>query len=391
MTKRWITVVATVVAVAILLGFLIVAVELRRLNRESHIRLDALRTHLDKQGETVDRVIQGLLLLNNDSDIFREYLHLPDREFPAFTEREEGSESASNNKMFFDAVQRLLFENRKESALLALSNLLETEVVVEFLEAERFQVVNHQDLTSEIVRDGRRFYQLTAQVDEDGFLLESVAGSTDQVSTPGGLITALKDNTTKIEFHYSEYRRLKDGLVQLQDDETLQAAIKVRKLKLKPTDDGDSVLVLKVGTDATQTLFSVRADLESGGWSAGGTGFETLEALSRGVVEMVDGLDLRTPGEIAYDEAVVAISNLQHDEGFTAYLDTEGVTIAATGREDDYYLYRDLLSSSGDRVGSLGVHRDTGVIYLMDKDDIPITSLRTLMTNEIEKKKPPLK
>ena len=83
-------------------------------------------------------------------------------------------------------------------------------------------------------------------------------------------------------------------------------------------------------------------------------------------------------GEILTEQGRDEITGLLEDEGFLAYLKHEGLTLSGTAREDLYYYYYDLLDSDEGRSGSLAVQKNVGGIYLMDKDDVAVTSLKTL-------------
>ena len=105
--------------------------------------------------------------------------------------------------------------------------------------------------------------------------------------------------------------------------------------------------------------------------------FTDLTALKEGVLDILSQSDLRTDAEILDDLVKGEMETLLEDEAFQAHLANLGFIYKGSHREDNDYLYYDLNDSEGNTAGALALQKEFGEVYLMDKDDIPIRSLKT--------------
>ena len=111
--------------------------------------------------------------------------------------------------------------------------------------------------------------------------------------------------------------------------------------------------------------------------------FRDYEAFFQGVIRALETADTRTEEEIAEAEAKKRITAAAADPAFNAFLRNNGLTIAREPRETVHYYYFDLTRSDGTHIGSLAVQKQYGEIYLMDEDDVMISSLRRSMTSNM--------
>jgi hypothetical protein len=127
-----------------------------------------------------------------------------------------------------------------------------------------------------------------------------------------------------------------------------------------------------------RVLLSLGIDRSSAAWSFEGQSYSNSLQLSQAVIERLEAFDLRPKEEILTEQGSLEISRLLDDEGFLAYLKNSKLKLSDIPREDLYYLYYDLSNTDDQLIGSLAVQKNVGEIYLMDKDDVIITSLKTL-------------
>ncbi len=88
--------------------------------------------------------------------------------------------------------------------------------------------------------------------------------------------------------------------------------------------------------------------------------------------------DTREEGEILLDRGVERIRALYGDREFLKALEKRGLTQAAEPREDEDFVYLDLLDGEGSRQASFAVKRHTGEIHIMDGRDVPLADVDAL-------------
>ena len=80
------------------------------------------------------------------------------------------------------------------------------------------------------------------------------------------------------------------------------------------------------------------------------------------------------------------INLLAEDESFLKYLSDNGYKLSGNVREDNDYIYYDIISLSDKSIlGSFSIHKVSGEIYLTDHEEIPVSSLNRF--NSVSKKK----
>ena len=106
--------------------------------------------------------------------------------------------------------------------------------------------------------------------------------------------------------------------------------------------------------------------------------FENFETFREALINKLNAYDSRPREVILLNQRTEEISGLITDPAFMDLLKREGITLNPVFREDNDYRYFDISRLKGERIGSYAIQKHQGIVYLMDKDDVPIKSLRTL-------------
>jgi LCP family protein required for cell wall assembly len=109
------------------------------------------------------------------------------------------------------------------------------------------------------------------------------------------------------------------------------------------------------------------------------------------LVKCLENFDHRTDEEVLVDTALSRIEELIENNDFNSYLSDIGLSLSTRIREDLDYFYYDIYHLDGKKLGAFAVLKKLGEIYLVDADDIPVSSLKTLrvkdqLHNETKKK-----
>ena len=110
--------------------------------------------------------------------------------------------------------------------------------------------------------------------------------------------------------------------------------------------------------------------------------YPDFDNLKSAYVKSVKQLDLRKNEEVILDNARLELETMLAEQSFIDYIGSMDLKLAPEPREDIDYFYYDLLHSDGSRLGSLSILKKLGDIYLVDADEVPVSSLKTLELQE---------
>jgi hypothetical protein len=102
------------------------------------------------------------------------------------------------------------------------------------------------------------------------------------------------------------------------------------------------------------------------------------------LIGKLGGLDYR-------QQKVVEIQNdMNHVFAATAFIEqmrANGMRTAESTRESEIYIHYDVVDERERRIGSFGIHKERGEIFVLDRDDLPICTLRSLLSEAEDEKK----
>jgi len=339
-----------------------------------------MRTQDDRDAQTMDQLKQAVLLLTQDSHLFRQYLQLPPQSFPNFEEEKtDQPETPRTNQIFFKALDTLVKQRATEEAMIRFYSFISDSDVSALFKRVGLEK-GEQDGLSARWHDsqGRLYFILTAAPDKQGYQVKTPFTSGKEVNSVQELERFVMDHDIEIKTFYERVKGLLDNLNSIQQTGELSDILRAHNLTLgTPKERGDRTERDVVDSQG-RILLSFGIDRSEAEWSFKGKRYPNALELSRAVIESLEGLDLRPEEQIQTEQGSLEILRLLDDDGFMAYLKQSGLKLSEIPREDLYYLYYDLSTLQDYRIGSFAVQKNVGEIYLMDKDDVIITSLKTL-------------
>lgn len=360
-------------------SFLFVNWRISRLEEIIIAKDTVLRSQLDTDAQTLDLLKQRVLLLGQDTNLFRKYFQLPLHPLPSFGDEEAGEPPPETNELYFKAVKILLTQRDKEEAMAALSEFLNSPEVTDLLSRHDLTVHNHHEVDAEFWKEGETLHhRLSATVGKNSFTVLSPGADGGQVATVSDLDSYLEENAAKVDSFYQRLKRMEEELAAMEKEVTLKNLLPAKGLNLsKPTQAGEKIL--RQITDASGRTFLVMGlEKNKALWILGEKTYQDKGEFLSAAIAAIEGLDLRSPEEVMIQEAKDILETLRRDDGFLAYLKSEGLSLTRQPREDLYYFYYDLLDAGRKTSGSFAVQKNSGELYLMDKNDVLVTSLKTL-------------
>lgn len=111
--------------------------------------------------------------------------------------------------------------------------------------------------------------------------------------------------------------------------------------------------------------------------------FKDTEELKTALLEIEKTVDIRTRDERNFYNSIEDINRMIKDPSFRKYLNNKGFFINAQPREDNDYLYFDILPAGKEEglIGSFSINKHTGMIYLTDFEEIPIKAINQITSS----------
>ncbi|MFW5811380.1 MAG: LCP family protein [Alkalispirochaetaceae bacterium] len=349
---------------------------LRQGNRNEAAQ-DQLVEEVRANSEAIETLRSGLLRLAQDSGEAREALLLPERDY-SFLQTEEINGEVENEENplapYFSALDTLARHNRDNLAYRAVAELLEREEVEAFLIEEGLFYESVPGGSYRLSRNGEGVADLGYD-DRGGFSLEFPGEESRDVPGPGELIAALEDRISRAEEEARARSTAVAELTELTRQEEIQELLGSYALGFAPIREVESGVVLPVVKGRADEIFSIRWSASEGEFLVGDRRTEA-EGLDRTVRAYLAEADLRSEQELAVDRRVEELRLLFEDPGFQSYLDTLGLSVEEEPRDQNGYLYFDLSETDGSPAGSLAIQKLNATVWVMDEDDVPLTSLR---------------
>lgn len=381
MQKRTLVIFLGGICLLIVIGLLtFLTIRLFWLSDELESRNELLVGEIRANREISNVLTQGFVQATDDLNSIRKILGLEETKYRLPDENENISSTDASYLMFFKALDTIVANNQAEKLSLGMARFKESATFSPFRSG--FELVQAAGGRYELSKAGWTYYAFEWDTDSEKIRISPLAGGkafftlfdTDESAYFDRTLPEAEEYIAEAEEEFQEF-------LETAEDTRITAVLKEKGLTLVRAEDSFSVT-----RDDTPYLV-LRFDKTTREYRIGTETFSAFDSFIDGVIERIPGLDTRSPGErlIAYN--IDELSALGSDEGFQSLLDSRGLSLLKVPREDTDYFYFDLLTDKNERVGSFAVQKMIGEIYVMDKDDVPISSVVTISDTGAEKKK----
>ncbi len=382
MKKNVLIIAAAVLATAVVLysAFSIISLrnQLSSSQQQIEIFMNQTRDDLGYINETQD-------VMKQNAQQVRQYVNLPSLNFPSReTEETPGQEDSPQSGNFelaaYDAISYLNSYNRDLTYIQNFNAFLNGSQFRSFLESSGLDLRKTGDFSRNLLTDNEKsLFKMT--FDRKEKQLEISSGIFEVSQTFGledpAVFQFLEDETQKQKGALDYISDLNSQLNSLYRDRNFRNSLGDLELYLgDPVYRAENLIVPVIRKDNSRYA-RITTHTADGVFLFQQTSFTDLSSLKEGVLEILSGSDLRTEAEILDDLVKSEVETLLEDEAFLAHLNKLGYTYRGHHREDNDYYYYDLDDSEGNIAGALALQKEFGEVYLMDRDDIPVRSLKT--------------
>ncbi|GAB4370110.1 MAG: hypothetical protein Kow009_06650 [Spirochaetales bacterium] len=323
-------------------------------------------------------------LLAQDLNQAREILGLSVRTYETFdVEKDPSSPQAGERKAsspLFQAVETILSTRERQELEALTMRLLRSSEIRPLLETSGLKS-GKEGGRIQLRKEGIPYVSFLPS-GTSTLVIESYLGAQFMVDSKdpslASLATFLKEQIPVLESHFSRMRTLQKQLISTCRKPDILAIANRKGLLLSDPEESFEGVRIKYLLKEEPQLVKLEAGVEyrKGVLFIGEERFDTVESFEIALKSALEKADTRTSKQIRLDSVLSSLRSQMEDAAFRQYLQSKGIRISTSDREDDEYRFIDLLDDQGKRMGSIGVLKIKGDVFLFDRDDVPISSLK---------------
>lgn len=330
---------------------------------------------------TVEQIRENELLLAQDLNHTRSVLGLNVRTYDLQTKGEEQiSKGKDPSSLLFQAVDTILSLKEQQEREAFLANTLRSPELSSLLRTKGLDLRREQGKT-ELQKKGIPYFSFSLSR-ENLVTIESFLGARLEAPLKESLIPRLssfiQEQIPILDTHFSRMQTLRTQFLSICNKVTLQSILSQKGLFLSQAEETVDGIRLRYLLKAEPALSKLEVGLKyrKGTFYIEKTTYQTIETFEEGLVKALQNVDTRTSREIRLDSILTSLRTQLKETEFQKYLRSKKIRISPRERENEEYRFIDLLEENGNRIGSIGILKLNGELFLFDKDDVPITSLK---------------
>jgi len=343
---------------------------------------------LSKQIESTiqkDKLLEeNIRLISDKSNEVRTLLSLPEINLlnSKFENKKDITEESNKNLPFYTAIDYIQSYSDKVEMENNLHNLLNSDDVKKYLSEKKVLLKKTGPANYEVYLSDNLY--LTIKLDNSEISLTTITENIKRfqlqniISNNKLLFNYIDSEIIQINNYYYKYFLLKNSFINLKNDTHFLQFLKSEKLILSELKTiSDKLYYFIYNKDKS---FSLKVSLERLEFAFASNSFSNFNDFFDSLQQFILESDKRTEEIKVVDTAKIRVESVLTQDAFISYLDKNKLTIDLIPREDNDYFYYDIKDLNKNPIGSFAVQKIIGDIYLMDSEDIMISSLKYLDT-----------
>ena len=292
------------------------------------------------------------------------------------------NQTAPEAAPYFNAVQLLLKKKEEERSLRQLDTFMEDKAFTR-LYGELGLTLSHVDgYRAELSKGDRVYITVTPGEKGAGYRMVARGDAPITVGGPDAVATAyLRQQTERLDKTFRDLPVRMSNFRATRNEPRIRELTSSRSVTVTPVEQTPDRLSFSIKSATGGRIVTAGLDLRTGEFLVDTTRYRTLNQFQNALVTHLESRSRTLDPEIIAKKQTEALRQMLADPGFTSYLDARNLHPSDSPREDTDFVYFDLLAADGTRVGSFAIHKSDGEIWLMDEDDVPISSLRRIEDN----------
>lgn len=327
---------------------------------------------LDKSKLLIDEISQNLQIMSASTNEVRRSLNLPAKQLiqqkGAVPESEEQNLSVS----FFEALSFLVQNEDLEKSAAEFSLYLEENGIVKYFKEYDYNF-DRIDLTQAIVsKDGIQYLTLYYDGDSQIVHFRDIAGNSFELPLENEkLISSLDKELEILNSYFDSIENMKIEVKKLVLDDEVNAILHERDLSIHESGDLNYTVNLNMD-DTVVGSFSLNKNI----LTLNSSTYDSSDDFKSALLIFLKQVSNITRSEIIDKLVLDKMESIFTDEGFKALLESNGCQRDISRREDEEFVYYDVLNSDNSVKGSFALQKEFGEVLLLTGDGKYLKSLK---------------
>ena len=382
--KRVIILSAAAVFVLLLSLTIVNSFRLSSVNKTLETNRELLLSESAKNRETADYLNNINSLISYDLNRTRASLGLPVAEYPIINltddEESENSQIDAADKTLFNAVDIMLDAESENKKSAMLGRFLRNDIISEYILANKIKSNKISNISFNLEFNNKTFIEISAS-SEKTILLTGLSGDELTINSASNeAVYFINTNLYKIKELIETKSDASKKLYSIAEDTNILELLN-NKIRLDVGENelffsnifNDNVEKAWISEEGYSISFRLSSDNKE---------YFDFYLFKDAVFNMLFNYDLRSDEEKLLDKAKTELEYKINDAGFQEYLDSLGLKLSTASREDNDYFYYDIFHEDGKKLGSFSILKKLGEIYLVDADEVPVSSLKSITVNK---------
>jgi hypothetical protein len=340
-----------------------------------------------ESSERLDIITQSLTLMAGDTNILRGSMGMPERVYPihklVFQEEENEEEGVMP---LLRAVDIILGRYKEENGLIAFAALNDDEEIQKIFSEYSLSIEGENNIDLDITHGYNIYFKVKYQPEEQTLIISSPLGQkTLSIDQPYEITSYVKSNIEKIDIHYRRLREKAEALSRIGNNKTIQDIVAEKELTLSSMQEDTEEYRIQVSA-GKRLLLNFILNKQDGIFMVKDRSSQTMDIFLFLAIDVLRELDTRSEREKMLVEQQKFITQVFEDPGIRKIIGDKGLEVVTLPRENDDFFYFDI-NNEEERIGSLALDKYSLEIYLIDKDEVQICSLRRLDDIGLNEKK----
>ncbi len=364
--------VLAVILVSILISLGVLAKELRNRN-------ESLFTALNEQNKQLELLHSNAVDVSNDLNDVRSSLMLSRVEYPILA---SDSESSQENELlnYLLALDALVDTNRNIDAGIKFDDFINSQELIKVLDENSFSLEKTDSFSAGIKSGNSIIGTIYINPETPEFHFSDIISNDSVFSDNSQLISLLNNSISLIEQQKKLTKANEDYFKTITSDNRVKDSLRQNLARIIYTSSDQLEFELINDSDVREDVFSFSS---AGNRFRSASGLETdlQQVFLNYLLEKISFIETRSESEINLENGQKIIDRLASDESFRLALKTKNLSLATAPREkaeDDDYIFYDITDPAGSLQGSFGILKSNGKIYVMNKNDLPVSAVDSI-------------
>lgn len=368
---------AAAAAVLLIISLIVLNVRVSSLSKSIEAQKALLIEESTGYRENDDYLGQLARMLAVDINQTRASLGLPVTDYPSRESEEPaagGAESADT--VFYDSITVLMQAETDNAISAAIGVFLKSNLMKTYLDEKKLTTAKVSD-TETLIKYGDAMIVSVGAASEDEIQLIDFTGRTMDTRTASKeAVFFIERSLEKMEEAETQKSRMAAELKQLVNSKTI---LEICGDKIYIENESGTSFIFRSETNTDRIRVFIEGAEEPVFRLSGSTvEYKETSALAGDLAVMLSELDIRSEEEVLIDSSRQEIEKLLGNHEFKDYLESLDLSMSGIAREDNDYIYYDINHKDGGRLGSFSILKKLGDIYLVDADEVPVSSLKTI-------------